>query len=435
MRFPRHHKLGTWPSLLRSFGWLAAGEAFARVFGAVAVIVMARRLGPVIFGVVILGVTLTNWFRLVVDGGTEVVSMRDIARRPERFRSIAGAILGLRLVLSLGAVALFIAAAATLAPAQTGRMTLVLFALVMPMIALNLRWMVLGVQSSHAVALGNIASQVLLAVGVVLLVRDRHDGALIALLYATAELAYALIVLVVVGRRFGLPLPRIEVRRWWGTLREGFPVMAMNVARTVMYSADLLLIAIMLDRTHVGLYAAAFRPILFGMGIVGLFGASFLASFSAARHGDGRDLFLRSTKVAAIVTTAAATLLSAGAGVFVSVVFGDGYHGAVVPMAILAWAIPLIALGAPYDSALIAAGRQSVLMRNNVIAAALNLATNLIAIPMFGVLGAAVTTLLAFATVLVLNYRSAVGLGLAPPASMILTGRPGRPAPEAPALK
>ena len=88
-----------------------------------------------------------------------------------------------------------------------------LFALVLPMLAFNLRWMVLGVQQARAVAVGNVAGRVLLMVGVLLLVWNVHDTLHVPLLQAGAELTYALVVLAAVTRRFGLIRPRIDSRR------------------------------------------------------------------------------------------------------------------------------------------------------------------------------------------------------------------------------
>lgn len=416
---------------MQGFAWLAAGELVARALGFVATIVMARQLMPDAFGVVALGLTLVTWFRLAVDSGTEVLSMRDIARRPETFRRTAGLVIGLRLTLSVVAAALFLGAAALLAPTAGDRTTLMLFALCLPMIALNMRFMVLGVRSSNAVAYGNIASQLLLVIGVVALVNDQHDGDLVALLQATSELLYGLVVLAVVGRRFGIPLPTVRLADWKRTLAAGLPVAVTNLARTVIYSADVLLIAALMDRHHVGLYVAAQRPMMFGMGVVALFTTSFLASFSAADAAQSRELFVRAVRVAAGVSVAMGVALAIGAGFFIDVAFGTAYGGAALPLAILAAAFPLIALTGPYTAALLAADRQRVVMRNNIAAAGLNLAANVVAIPALGIRGAALTTVLGFAAVLVLNQRSAVGRGLAPSLFHVFDRRLPPVAPQA----
>lgn len=411
--------------LLRSFGALSVGEAMARVISLVAVVVAARVLDPGGFGVVILGVTLVNWFRLVVDGGTELLTMRDVSREPERFREIAEPVLALRLALSLVACGLFVGIAMLLAPSPSDRLTLALFALSLPPIALNPRWMVIGLQSSKAVAVGNIGSQAVLAVGVLALVNDAHDGEVVALLSALGELVYCACVIHAVARRVGLPHPRVRLESWRSTLRASSPLLLNQAARAVMYSADLMIIAVVLTSSDLGLYGAAYRPVLFVSGIIGLFAASFLASYSASAQS--RDLFRRATLAAVAISVPLAVVMSVTADPFVTLVFGDGYTRAAIPLAILAWSLPLLALSVPYSSALIAAERQITLMWHSVAGAALNIVANVVLIPSYGINAASATTVASFLVVLLLNHRSAVRSGLAPEPGVILARIP-RPA-------
>src|SRR4051794_12915519 len=101
---------GSWRVFTRSFATLAAGEAVARVLGTVAVVLRARRLEPAGFGLVTLGTTLVLWFGMLVDSGTEVLSIREVARSPGRFRAIVEPVLGLRLVASAASVVVFVCA-------------------------------------------------------------------------------------------------------------------------------------------------------------------------------------------------------------------------------------------------------------------------------------------------------------------------------------
>jgi PST family polysaccharide transporter len=424
-RKPRRQ--GLWHSLLRSFSALAAGEIAARLFGFVAVIFLARRLSPGGFGLVVVGMTLVNWFRIVVDSGTEVLGVRDVARRPRLFRQIAEPILGLRLALSLAAMGLFVVAASVIPGTDTDRQAALLFALILPIVALNLRFMVLGIEKARAVAAGNVASQVLIVAGVFWLVEGKHDLLLVPLVQAVGELAYAGVVLWAVAARFGLPRPRIDLPAWRRIVRTGLPLTANGIARTALYSFDVFLIAVVLTRAHVGLYGAAYKPVMFGSALVGLLSVSFLASYSAPGAARVRLALVRRTAATAgAVACVVALAMSVGAAVFLTVVFGDAYGAAATAMAILAWTLPALALAIPYGNALIAADRQGLLMRHNLVAAAFNVAANVVAVPLAGIEGAASVTVASLLLVLWLNYRSTVRLGLAEPLVGLLARR-GRP--------
>jgi O-antigen/teichoic acid export membrane protein len=354
-----------------------------------------------------------------------VVGVRDTARDPGSFRERAERLLGLRLALSLPAAGLFALAALIVSAEPADRQALLLFAAVLPMIGLNLRFIVLSISAARSVAIGNIASQLLLAVGVVFLLRDRHDLVFVPLLTAAGELAYAVIVLAAVVPRFGFLRPRIDLRAWRETLVTGFPLTVNGLARTVIYSFDIFLIAAVMTRHDVGLYGAAYKPILFCVGLVALLSVAFLSAYSAPSDAGQRAMLQRRTAwTAGLVTVPAALALSLGSSLVMSVIYGPDYAGAATPLAILAWTIPLLAFSAPYANILISADRQATFMWHNLAGALANIAGNAAAIPLFGLAGAASVTVASLTLVLVLNYRSAVGLGLAEPLAHTLGRRP-----------
>jgi O-antigen/teichoic acid export membrane protein len=423
----RQHAVPAWRALLRRFATLAAGEGATRLVGFVAVVVMARRLSPGAFGLVVLGTTLVNWFRIVVDSGTEVIGVRDVARAPQRFRELVEPILGLRLALSAAAVALFVVAASALPGTATDREAAVLFALILPVVAMNLRWIVLGVEKAKAVAVGNVLCQIVILGVVVEFVRGRHDVLMVPLGMAAGELLYAVVVLGAVTRQFGFLRPRIDLGAWTRVLRSGLPLTINGIARTALYSFDVLLIALVLTRFDVGLYGAAYKPVMFGSTFVGLLSVSFLAAYSASSHSAERASLVRRTVLAAGAAGSVSALVLCGvAGTFLTTVFGPDYAGATTALMILSWTIPVLALTLPYGNALIEGDRQGVLMRNNLVGAAVNVAGNLAAVPLFGIQGAAAVTLASLLLVLVLTYSSAVRLGLAQPIRGALAGREPR---------
>lgn len=394
-------------------------------FGFVALIVMARELTPPGFGLVVVGTTLVQWFRIVVDSGTEVIGSRDISREPERFQMIAGPTLGLRLALSAGA-ALLLAAGALAFAEGSDRQVIAMFALLLPMVALNLRWMVLGVGGAKGVAAGNVAGQALILAGVLLLVHRRHDVIAVPGIQAVGELVYGAVVLGAVARRFGLVRPQIDLGAWRAMLRASLPLMGSNVARAVLYSFDVLVIALLLSREDVGLYGAAYKPILFLTGVLGLYSLSFLSSYSAAAHSERGLLSTQALRTVTAATVPVAVLLSVGAGPGLELVYGDGYRGATVALAILAWSVPLLAVATPYANILIVHHHGKMLMRHNLVAAAAAIVATVVAVPLAGIAGAAAVTVAAFALVMVLNYRAVVGMGVGPSVRDVVA-RPPRP--------
>ena len=402
------HSRAAWRAVLQTSGTLMTGQLAARLLGFATVFVLARAIEPRGFGLVTLGVTLVLFFGIVVDAGTEVLNVRDVAREPQRLRAIVEPVLGLKLALSVPAAALFGVAVFAAADSSADRMALGLFVLVLPIAALNLRWIVVAIGGSRAIAVGGVIKELILLAGVLLLVRETHDTTLVALLIAVGELASVLVVLRWTKRRFGLLRPRIDLKAWRDALRSGSPILVNNLARTVVISLDVVLIALFLDREAVGLYSAAYKPVLFVISGMALFFVSFLAHYSAAAGEEAKQLFRRTVTLAVMVTVPAALLLASESSFLVRLTYGDAFAGAAAVLTVLAWSVPIAAVSEPYRQALIAGGRERLLMRNNVIGAALNGAANLAVIPLVGIVGAAAVTLASEALIALLNARAVV---------------------------
>jgi PST family polysaccharide transporter len=412
-----------WRLLVRSFLTLLAGEGAARVLGLVTVLLLARRLGPGGFGLITFGTALVAWFGVVADAGTTLVTTRDIAREPKEFSSIAERALGLRLAMAGVAVVILVGCSLAFARSTYDRNVYILFAIALPAIALNLRWMVLGVRGARLLAVGNITAQAVLLGGVILFVSE-HQAVTVALLSDAAEFASAGVILALLVPRYGLLRPRIDFAFWRTTLRQGLPLMVSSFARGIIYSFDLLVITRALGPPSAGYYGAASRPVLFFVTAIGLFYVSFLASYSAARPEAAAPLFRRSARVSLVVGVPIAIVMTAGAELIVPVMFGSEYRHAAPVLAVLAWKIPFSALSSPYNGLLIVENRRRSLMWNNVAGASVNIVGDVIAVATVGIVGVAVVNLLATATILALNYRTAVSGGLAPRLGQLLARTP-----------
>ena len=415
-----------WRTMVKSFVALGLGEGGARLLGFIATVMLARRLGPAGYGLITIGLTLVAWFAIVVNAGTEALNVRDIARAPERFRELADRVLGLRVVLAIVAAAVFALGAFLFAPTPDTRAVYMRFAVVLPPIAFNLRWMVLGVGGAPAVAIANVASRLVFVAGVALFVMAPADTLRVPFLEAIGEAVYAFVILALLARRFGFARPRIDIPAWRETLRQSLPLMVNALAAAAVLGFDVIVIELVLGPVKLGYYGAALKPGLFLLGGLALLSVSFLSSYSAVRGAAATALFLRTARLVTGGTLLAAVVLSAAAVPIVDLLYGDRYHQSGPLLAIMAWAVPFAALSIPYSTTLIAGHRQRRLARNNLITAGFTIAADLAVVPLFGLRGAAVVRIASAIVILTLNARSAVSLGLAPSLREVLDVRPGR---------
>lgn len=404
-----------WRALVRNAGTLVAGEGAARVFGLLTVLVLARSLGPSAFGLASVGMAVVGWISLVADSGTEVLTLRNVSREPARFREIAERILGLRLTMALGATVVYVLVVLFLARSGWSTTVYLGFAIAIPAAALNLRWIAVGVGGARAVAAGNVVARVVFLIGILGVATVRQDLALVGYAYGAGELAYALVVAAGVIRRHGFLRPRIDVPFWRETLRDSTPLMVLSLSRGALFAWDLFLISLVLGPKDAGFYSAGQKPVQFLGTAVTMFYVSFISSYSAASGPLAERVFRRSVRTSLAVTIPIAVLGSLSAAFVVPLAFGDRFAAAAPVLAVLAWKTPFSALSAPYSGLLLSQNRQLLVMRNSLVGASVNVVGNLIAVPTFGIVGAAVVGVISVATICALNYQTAVSRRLAPP--------------------
>ena len=91
--------------VLRNFSLQLGGELIGQAIAFVAAVYLARTLDAHGFGVWVFASSVLLYFTIVIDGGTGVWGMREVAARPRRLRRLVVAIIGSRLLLGAAAIA------------------------------------------------------------------------------------------------------------------------------------------------------------------------------------------------------------------------------------------------------------------------------------------------------------------------------------------
>ena len=376
----------------KSFLTLGAGESISRVIGFVASILLARRLGPAGFGMVALAHAVVLYCQYVADFGVHTLGVREVAARPASAPVLVPSLVAGRLLVAAGLVAAVAAAGLLLMPQPEGAV-LALYSLTLLFVALNTRWALLGLERPAPVAAARLAGEALLLLLVWLMVRDVGDLAL-APLFQIAGDALAVLVLFLVLRRSGQQL-RLAVD--WNAVRSTFgqawPLVVHSLLGLVIYNSDLLVLRLVRDSSAVGLYSSAYALVSFLSNLGVAYGLALLPAFTREGAGlGGGGLYTQALIGALAGALPAAVGTSLVAGGVIDMVYGERYASAGIVLAVLVWSVPLALVRTVAQTALIARGRQDLVLRTTTFAAAANVALNLALIPVFGMVGAAAVT-------------------------------------------
>ena len=189
----------------------------------------------------------------------------------------------------------------------------------------------------------------------------------------------------------GPPTPwRTLAREFWAYTA---PRAIARVTQTALKRSDIVLVAALASPADAALYTAATRFVVLGQ--------LFVQSVQQALSPHLSSLFARRETKAANSVFQAATLWSmlaawplylvtAGFATPLMGVFGEGYEVASDVVVILSLTMLVATACGPVDSVLLMAGRSWLSLRNSIVALVVNIALNVVLIPLYGIRGAAI---------------------------------------------
>lgn len=372
------------------------------------VVLLARPLGTEEFGRLLLAISFTSIFAIIIEFGFRWYAAKEVSQRPEMVRKIAGQIFNAQLLLVLAATLLVALAVRLLAyPPRTAAVIAVIWAsaVLLPFTQV-MRALFRGLDMFAFDMAITLVLFVALVLALTPLLHLRPSTMAFAVAIFAARFASFAAGHFLFRRRVG----RIEFRIHAGEA-------GRLLAATLAYGAQIMVFRLLLEwntivlhqfsgNTGVGLYQAAFRFMLAAMVVSDILLQAFFPVIARLATTD-RSRFVGTC------TTLNRYLLAAGAymagaffvfsGELVRWIFGAAYAKSVPSLKILAFAVLAYFLSAAPSIALIALGRQGTRARASIAVLAFNAVAAFILIPGRGAVGAALAMLAAFILHAVLN--------------------------------
>lgn len=396
--------------ITRNFAVLTVGQLFSRGLAVVSNVYLARVLGADAFGAVTFALTILSYPELLVNLGFIRLGPREVVRNPDpdNVRRVVRSIITIRSILSLAAFGIFTLIVFTLPDANDlERRSTLIYGVYLFFVVLDLGWVFLGTERMHIVSIADILVQVVTVIGTFLFVRRPEDLGVVALIYLASQAVSILAVLALYTRQYGLPgfgANRDEVR---SLVKAAIPIALTRSMGTINLNFDTLLVGFIMTSFAVGLYGAAYRFIWVPSLVVAMYFNAVTPAFDRAyRHGlDSIDTLLnRSVRW----TGALGIGFAVGGMMFAPIMFGlvftPEYQGAVLPFQILIWTFPFIFISRNYRTLLVSFDQQGAQLKLMVVAALTNILFNVVLIPLYGLMGAALATVAAEMVIFVLSY-------------------------------
>lgn len=382
---------------------------------------VARRLEPVNYGEMELAIAFVNFFSPIVFAGIQIPLIKAIINDPQnRQRSFGDALL-IRLALT----PLFVAVVWLLAPylVPDVRDTLLWLALANTFLVFYAQSLTVPIEADERMHYMGIGTLIMSVVGMALsvfavLYGFGPEGVLGA--RATGMLVCFIYLMIVIGVAFYSPRFRPSLSRYKDYAKRGVPLAFSFLLGLVLLEIDKIMLPHLLPenmdpREAVGLYqsttvlAYKFEMIIipFTTAITPPLVAALKESVEAFPRLLGRAL-----RFALILGLPVAVGTGIIALDIMDFVFGDDYRGAVPVLSVLVWFVPLQFINRVMAASVAVDDKERWVAIAVAIAVAANLGANTVLVPLMGITGAAVATIISealLAGIYIVVMRSHMG--------------------------
>jgi O-antigen/teichoic acid export membrane protein len=385
-----------------------AGKGAVLALGAVSIAVLTRYLGPDDYGRFTLALMYMQLFGVLADVGLYTTVVREISRDPSRTQQLVGNALTLRLLLSLAMIALGAGVSLLLPYERDVRLAILLAGgpLLFGMLTSSLVTVLQARLRMGRAVVGEVVGRAF-ALGLTVLVAVLDLG-FFAVFGAAAGGALAnLVVTWLLTRRLLSVRFRAEPAVWRPLLVASLPLGLALAINEIYFRADTVIISLSQPYEQVGLYALAYRILEFTLALGTIFLTTVFPLLSeAVAHDEPRAT--RMIQVSTDVFLILGAPLVAGGLVLspqlVELAAGADFADAADPLRILLVAGALSWVNGVFGFALVAKRRQAAALWLNLTALTFNVVLNLLLVPRYGIVVAAVVTVASELVILAGSY-------------------------------
>jgi O-antigen/teichoic acid export membrane protein len=384
--------------------FFSAGQFIALFLGLITHAFWARAIGPEQYGILGFTLTILSYFGLAATFGSDIWGARSIAQNNEDAAATVGAVISLRLVLSVLSLAVLgtILALWRPAPLVIGVMLIQSAGIFIAVFTLDFAFQ--GLEQMSNIGKRQIVTAVLALTGISATLLFEPTVVLAAAILQGAALIAAIVMLVDFIRLGGVPKFRIDLPLWRTILGQSAPIAVTGFVAIVYFSIDIVMLGFFRPQAEVGLYVAAGKVLVIGMTAATILRTVFFPVLSRLLSDRPARQIASGHQAESMIFFGG--LFSLGgyllASEILDIIFGTSYSGAEQALRILMANLAVAHIVALYQVQMLAWNMQKEQMNIVIAGAVLNVALNFWLIPKFGMEAAAAATLVASLAVFLL---------------------------------
>jgi O-antigen/teichoic acid export membrane protein len=386
-------------TIVRNAAWVTAGTMALKVINFLFSIYVVRRLGDHGVGQYAIVIGFVGVFSIFAELGMSEYVMREIARDRRRTGALFWNLVVLRLILAVIGIA-----GITTGAAIVGYPTVLVAGIFIQTCGFLLSAfeepldVVLEAHErlDYSTASAILGRVVTLIVGVVLLVSGLGFLSLIVAGLVSLLFQIGLATRVIRRYRLGDLSFQIDPRLWLPLIRSGIPFGIISLALTISFGIDTVILSMFQPEKVVGWYDVPYGLVMaLNAFLFGGLNAAIVPSLSRAHVEAPEEVerwYHRSVKLMALLSLPISVGTMLVAFPLIRFLYTDAFRPAAVALQVLIWDFPFLIFSSFCGNMTTVLGEERAAARIYSLNAVANILLNLYAIPRFGLVGAALVT-------------------------------------------
>lgn len=392
--------------IFRQAGWLAVAKIVQGVANVGAMLAVARHLGPTAFGLLSLAAAIATFVSSIASLGLEHIASRELSTAdPSAHAPILSVLRRMRVAGALLGCLMLVAITATPAAHDFGISGLLLILCLLPLVQVGdlAEWRLVAKGRSRNVAMASILSSPLAALARFVFALANAEVATFAWLLVGEWTLRSLLLIVSAYERAEATSEDDSyfLASALSLLRDSAPLLMAGVAVFIYMRIDQFMLAAMLGPREVGLYSAIVQlaeiPLVLPVLLLRAALPTLTRQASADVNLHERTL-VSLMRYGFFLHLGISVVMILFADFLIVSLFGKAYQPAIAAFRTQVAGAPFVALGVLSSSWFVINRRTAHTLLRTLAGAAINIAMNVILIPSLGIMGAAISTVVAFVT-------------------------------------
>ncbi len=385
--------------VIHNFSYLVTGKILGDAFTFVFFVVISRTFGQEGIGQYSFAMALTGFFVVFADFGLNSLSIKEMSRFTGSISEYLGNILFLRLVFTITVFVLLFSIIPFLSFSRELIMTIAIigtYQIINSQVD-GFASVFIARQDMHFAGLIEFSLRMITAIIGIVVVKMGF-GLLIALcVMPVVSMLHLVAAYSIVVKKYGRPKLVWSLTDIKQKMRDTVPYGLSAFINQLNTRLDVVFLGVIIGASASGVYNVAYRIVFLLMFVSRFMGQTLFPIASklyVESHTKLRELYNKSLNYACLVGLPAASGLCLIAPELIELVFGPDFNESVLVMRYISWLLFIVFFRALMGVFLTSCDRQKDRTKSQWYSACLNIAGNAALIPLLGIKGAAIATLL-----------------------------------------